>query len=45
MTNHGFEWFGRLVLEPGKLWKRYLVGIPRYLMRIMRELLRQISGY
>lgn len=45
MTNHGLEWLGRLVLEPGRLWKRYLVGIPRFLLRIIRELLKQISGY
>jgi N-acetylglucosaminyldiphosphoundecaprenol N-acetyl-beta-D-mannosaminyltransferase len=45
MANHGFEWLWRLLLEPGRLGKRYVLGIPRYLGRVIRELLRQISGY
>jgi N-acetylglucosaminyldiphosphoundecaprenol N-acetyl-beta-D-mannosaminyltransferase len=35
MTDHGLEWLGRLVIEPGRLWKRYLIGNPLFLWRIM----------
>lgn len=26
MQNHGLEWFYRFIQEPGRLWKRYIVG-------------------
>jgi N-acetylglucosaminyldiphosphoundecaprenol N-acetyl-beta-D-mannosaminyltransferase len=34
MTEHGLEWLGRLIIEPGRLWKRYLVGNPLFLWRV-----------
>ena len=34
MTDHGFEWLGRLLIEPGRLWRRYLIGIPVFCWRI-----------
>ncbi len=34
MTDHGFEWLGRLIIEPRRLWKRYIVGNPLFLWRI-----------
>ena len=37
MTDHGFEWLGRLVIEPRRLWKRYILGIPLFFFRIMKE--------
>lgn len=33
LTNNGFEWLCRLVAEPGRLWHRYVVGIPIFLFR------------
>lgn len=39
MTNHGLEWLGRLVEEPGRMWRRYLVGLPRFGLIICRQLL------
>jgi N-acetylglucosaminyldiphosphoundecaprenol N-acetyl-beta-D-mannosaminyltransferase len=36
MTDHGFEWLGRLIIEPRRLWKRYLIGNPRFLWRIVK---------
>ncbi|MCB0029438.1 MAG: WecB/TagA/CpsF family glycosyltransferase [Anaerolineales bacterium] len=36
MTNYGFEWLGRLLIEPRRLWRRYLVGIPRFFWRLAR---------
>jgi exopolysaccharide biosynthesis WecB/TagA/CpsF family protein len=32
----GFEWAWRLRCEPGRLWKRYLVGNPLFLARVLR---------
>jgi N-acetylglucosaminyldiphosphoundecaprenol N-acetyl-beta-D-mannosaminyltransferase len=37
VTNHGFEWLGRLVIEPKRLWRRYIVGNPLFLWRIMKH--------
>jgi N-acetylglucosaminyldiphosphoundecaprenol N-acetyl-beta-D-mannosaminyltransferase len=34
MTDHGFEWLGRLTIEPQRLWKRYLIGNPLFFWRI-----------
>jgi N-acetylglucosaminyldiphosphoundecaprenol N-acetyl-beta-D-mannosaminyltransferase len=36
LTNHGFEWLCRLVSEPIRLWHRYIVGIPLFMLRILR---------
>jgi len=40
MTDHGLEWLGRLIIEPGRLWRRYLVGNPLFLWRVLRQRLR-----
>ncbi len=37
MTNHGFEWLARLVIEPRRLWKRYLLGNPLFMWRIFKQ--------
>jgi N-acetylglucosaminyldiphosphoundecaprenol N-acetyl-beta-D-mannosaminyltransferase len=37
MTEHGFEWACRLVAEPRKLWRRYLIGNPRFIARVVRS--------
>lgn len=37
MTDHGLEWLGRLVVEPGRLWQRYLVGNPLFLWRVLLQ--------
>jgi len=37
MTNHGLEWLCRLAAEPRKLWRRYLIGNPLFLWRIVRH--------
>lgn len=42
----GMEWFGRLVREPRRLWKRYLLGGPVFLIRgvafALKERLRAV---
>lgn len=37
----GFEWIFRLVTEPHRLWRRYLVGNLRFVRYALREGLRQ----
>lgn len=37
MTDHGFEWVGRVVIEPKRLWKQYIVGIPVYMYRVLLQ--------
>ena len=34
MRNVGLEWLYRLVLEPVRLFKRYIIGIPQFLFRL-----------
>lgn len=34
MTDHGLEWLGRLIVEPHRLWRRYLIGNPLFFWRI-----------
>lgn len=33
----GIEWLFRLALEPRRLWRRYLIGNPKFLIRVERE--------
>ncbi len=35
-----FEWLYRLTQEPARLWRRYIVGNPLFLLRVMREKFR-----
>jgi N-acetylglucosaminyldiphosphoundecaprenol N-acetyl-beta-D-mannosaminyltransferase len=37
MTEHSLEWLGRLLIEPNRLWKRYLLGNPRFLWNIYKQ--------
>ena len=41
MTRCGLEWLGRLIIEPGRLWRRYLIGNPLFFLRLMRYHLRR----
>jgi len=41
MSDHGLEWVFRLGREPKRMWKRYLVGNPRFLMRVLRRRARR----
>ncbi len=34
MTNNGLEWLGRLLIEPSRLWRRYVIGNPLFLWRL-----------
>lgn len=37
MSNHGLEWLFRLIQEPRRLWKRYLLGNPLFFLRVVRQ--------
>jgi N-acetylglucosaminyldiphosphoundecaprenol N-acetyl-beta-D-mannosaminyltransferase len=39
MTNHGFEWLARLIIEPRRLWRRYLIGNPKFALRVLAQYL------
>jgi N-acetylglucosaminyldiphosphoundecaprenol N-acetyl-beta-D-mannosaminyltransferase len=38
MQDCGFEWLFRLVVEPGRLWKRYLIGNARFIAIVLGQL-------
>ena len=37
MNRAGIEWVFRLLQEPQRLWKRYVVGNPVFLVRVLRQ--------
>lgn len=45
MTNNGLEWLGRLLIEPRRLWQRYIVGNPVFLARVIRERLHHHQAW
>ena len=34
---HSLEWLYRLCMEPGRMWRRYVLGNPLFLYHVMRE--------
>jgi N-acetylglucosaminyldiphosphoundecaprenol N-acetyl-beta-D-mannosaminyltransferase len=43
MTDHGLEWLGRLLIEPRRLWKRYVIGNPLFIWRVLLQKLKMIN--
>lgn len=43
MTDNGLEWLARLLIEPRRLWRRYLWGNPLFFWRVLRQRWRQFS--
>jgi exopolysaccharide biosynthesis WecB/TagA/CpsF family protein len=37
MNRIGLEWVFRLIVEPRRLWRRYLIGNPLFLYRVIRQ--------
>jgi len=37
LTSHGFEWLTRLIVEPRRLWRRYLLGLPEFGLLVIRQ--------
>jgi len=44
MRKIGMEWVYRLLQEPGRMWKRYIIGNVLFLWRVMGEKLRSKTG-
>jgi N-acetylglucosaminyldiphosphoundecaprenol N-acetyl-beta-D-mannosaminyltransferase len=39
----GLEWVWRLIQEPGRMWRRYLLGNPLFLYRVWRQARQEIK--
>jgi N-acetylglucosaminyldiphosphoundecaprenol N-acetyl-beta-D-mannosaminyltransferase len=37
MLDHSLEWLSRLWSDPRRLWRRYLVGNPLFILRVLRQ--------
>jgi len=44
MQDNGLEWLFRLVKEPRRLWKRYLIGNSLFIFLVLKEILNKIGG-
>jgi N-acetylglucosaminyldiphosphoundecaprenol N-acetyl-beta-D-mannosaminyltransferase len=44
MRERGLEWLHRLSSDPGRLWWRYLSTNSAFVLRSLRDLMRQTSG-
>lgn len=40
MIRAGLEWFWRMLIEPGRLAKRYIVGNPQFMLALARQRMR-----
>ena len=38
MQRSGLEWLFRLIMEPRRLWRRYLTNIPVFIWRVLLQL-------
>jgi N-acetylglucosaminyldiphosphoundecaprenol N-acetyl-beta-D-mannosaminyltransferase len=38
MQRNGLEWFFRLASEPGRLWRRYLLSYPRFILLVLLQM-------
>ncbi len=37
MTQRGLEWLARLIIEPNRLWRRYIIGNPLFIWRVLKS--------
>jgi N-acetylglucosaminyldiphosphoundecaprenol N-acetyl-beta-D-mannosaminyltransferase len=37
LTQYGFEWLARLAIEPRRLWRRYMLGLPEFALLVGRQ--------
>jgi N-acetylglucosaminyldiphosphoundecaprenol N-acetyl-beta-D-mannosaminyltransferase len=37
LTDHGLESVARLMVEPRRLWRRYVIGNPLFLLRVLKQ--------
>lgn len=45
MQNAGLEWLFRLIQEPGRMWKRYLVGNTKFILMVLRAKFLRTPAY
>jgi N-acetylglucosaminyldiphosphoundecaprenol N-acetyl-beta-D-mannosaminyltransferase len=45
LANNGLEWFCRLLIEPRRLWQRYLIGNAVFFIQIVKEAVLKKSFY
>ena len=38
--NHSLEWLYRLLTEPRRMWRRYILGNPLFIWNVMKEKMR-----
>jgi N-acetylglucosaminyldiphosphoundecaprenol N-acetyl-beta-D-mannosaminyltransferase len=38
----GLEWLVRLLTEPAKTWKRYIIGIPLFIYRVLKQKFQEL---
>jgi N-acetylglucosaminyldiphosphoundecaprenol N-acetyl-beta-D-mannosaminyltransferase len=43
MQKWGMEWFYRVIQEPRRMWKRYLLGNSSFIYLVIKEKFKQIS--
>ena len=39
MTDHGLEWLWRLIIEPRRLWRQYLINNPLFIALVLLQAL------
>lgn len=44
MQHIGLEWLFRLSVEPGRLWRRYLIQNPRFIYLVLKQFVRGKNG-
>jgi N-acetylglucosaminyldiphosphoundecaprenol N-acetyl-beta-D-mannosaminyltransferase len=43
MIDNGFEWVYRLISEPRRMWRRYLINNVRFILLIVKEKLKKLT--
>lgn len=43
MLDHGLEWLCRLWSDPHRLWRRYVIGNPLFILRVLAQRLGRLS--
>lgn len=44
LADNGLEWIFRLAIEPRRMWRRYLIGNPVFLSRVLSEARQRHTG-
>jgi len=40
MQNFGMEWLYRVIQEPKRMWKRYLIGNTKFIWLVFKDFIR-----